>query len=378
ARAPWSGVGADNAAYVIYTSGSTGRPKGVQISHGALTNFLASMAEMPGIGAEDRLLAVTSLSFDIAGLELYLPLMVGGRVVLASREEAADGRRLQEMISESGITVLQATPATWRLLLESGWQGGEGLKALCGGEALSPVLAASLLERVGSLWNVYGPTETTVWSTVEEIRSEGPVSIGRPIANTEAYVLDGSGQPSPVGVPGELLLGGAGLARGYLARPELTAERFVPDPFGAPGSRLYRTGDLARYRTDGTLECLGRIDHQVKVRGFRIELGEIETALGNHPEVAAAVVVAPEETTGERRLVAYVVPREGAGGEPLTRDLRAAVRRSLPEHMVPTVWVQLAALPLTPNGKVDRRALPAPEAAAPEAGAFTPPRTPAE
>ncbi len=200
------------------------------------------MAETPGLTSEDRLLAVTSLSFDIAGLELYLPLMVGGQVVLASRQDATDGRRLQELIAESGATVLQATPATWRLLLESGWQGGEGLKALCGGEALSPVLAAALRQRVGSLWNVYGPTEATVWATVEEVGGEGPILIGKPIANTTAYVLDGEGQPVPVGVPGELLLGGVGLARGYLARPELTAERFVPDPFGEAGSRLYRTG----------------------------------------------------------------------------------------------------------------------------------------
>ncbi|MEA2601550.1 MAG: hypothetical protein QOF89_2542, partial [Acidobacteriota bacterium] len=372
ARAPRSGVGADNAAYVIYTSGSTGRPKGVQISHGALANFLASMAETPGLTSEDRLLAVTSLSFDIAGLELYLPLMVGGRLVLASREEAADGRRLRELIAESGATVLQATPATWHMLLESGWQGGEGLKALCGGEALSPVLAASLRQRVGSLWNVYGPTETTVWSTVEEIRGEGPILVGRPIANTEAYVLDGVGQPAPVGVPGELLLGGAGLARGYLGGPELTAERFVPDPFGR-GSRLYRTGDLARYRADGRLECLGRIDYQVKVRGFRIELGEIEAALGRHPEVAAAVVVAREEGSGDRRLVAYVVTRRT--GADLSDELRSWVRQSLPEYMVPAAWMFLAELPLTPNGKVDRKALPAPVS---EAGGAVAPRTPTE
>ncbi|HYX25648.1 MAG TPA: amino acid adenylation domain-containing protein [Thermoanaerobaculia bacterium] len=378
ARAPWSGVGEDNAAYVIYTSGSTGRPKGVQISHGALTNFLVSMAETPGLTSEDRLLAVTSLSFDIAGLELYLPLSVGGCVVLASREEAADGQRLRMLLAASAATVLQATPATWRLLLESGWQGGEGLKALCGGEAVPAALAAALLPRVGSLWNVYGPTETTIWSTVAEITGEGPVLIGRPIANTEAYVLDERGQPAPVGVPGELLLGGAGLARGYLGRSELTAERFVPNPFGAAGSRLYRTGDLARWRPGGVLECLGRIDHQVKVRGFRIELGEIESALARHPEVAAAVVVAREEAPGERRLVGYVVPREEAGGESLTRALRALLRRSLPEHMVPTAWVQLAALPLTPNGKVDRKALPAPEPAVVQAGASTAPRTPAE
>ncbi|MEA2599254.1 MAG: hypothetical protein QOF89_246, partial [Acidobacteriota bacterium] len=372
ARAPRSGVGADNAAYVIYTSGSTGRPKGVQISHGALANFLASMSETPGLTSEDRLLAVTSLSFDITGLELYLPLMVGGRVVLASREEAADGQRLQELIAESGATVLQATPATWRLLLESGWEGGEGLKALCGGEALSPVLAAALRPKVGSLWNVYGPTETTVWSTAEEIQGEGPILVGRPIANTEAYVLDGAGQPVPVGVPGELLLGGAGLARGYLGRPELTAERFVPAPFGT-GLRLYRTGDLARYRADGRLECLGRIDTQVKVRGFRIELGEIEAALGGHPEVATAVVVAREEASGDRRLVAYVVPRRT--GADLSDELRSWVRQSLPDYMVPAAWMFLAELPLTPNGKVDRKALPAPIS---EAGGAVAPRTPTE
>ncbi|HEX6903706.1 MAG TPA: non-ribosomal peptide synthase/polyketide synthase [Thermoanaerobaculia bacterium] len=374
AEPPAGGAGPWNLAYVIYTSGSTGRPKGVQISHGALTNFLASMAETPGFGTGDVLLAVTSLSFDIAGLELYLPLLTGGQVILASREEAADGRRLQELIAASGATILQATPATWRLLLESGWPGGEGLKALCGGEALPPALAASLRERVGSLWNVYGPTETTVWSTVEEVAGDGPVSIGRPIANTAVYVVDAWGSPAPVGVPGELYLGGAGLARGYLARPELTAERFLPDPFGAAGSRIYRTGDLARYRPDGRLECLGRIDHQVKVRGFRIELGEIEAVLGRHPEVAAAVVVAREDVPGDRRLAAYVVPRQA--GADLTADLRIRLRQSLPEYMVPTAWVAMDALPLTPNGKVDRRALPKPEAVSGEVPAE--PRTPVE
>ncbi|HEV7506854.1 MAG TPA: non-ribosomal peptide synthase/polyketide synthase [Thermoanaerobaculia bacterium] len=373
ASAPESLVGPDNGAYVIYTSGSTGRPKGVQISHGALANFLTSMAEEPGLTSEDRLLAVTSLSFDIAGLELYLPLMVGGRVVLAGREEAADGRRLQALIAESGATVLQATPATWRLLLETGWQGGEGLKALCGGEALSPALATALRQRVGSLWNVYGPTETTVWSTVEEITGDGPILIGRPIANTEVYVLDGAGQPAPVGVPGELLLGGVGVARGYLGRPELTAEKLVPNPFGIAGSRLYRTGDLARYRASGALECLGRIDHQVKVRGFRIELGEIEAVIGSHPDVATTVVVAREESSGDRRLVAYVVPRQA--GADLAAELRAAVRQSLPEYMVPAAWIFLAELPLTPNGKVDRKALPAPVS---EAAVAVAPRTPAE
>ncbi|HEX4963095.1 MAG TPA: non-ribosomal peptide synthase/polyketide synthase, partial [Thermoanaerobaculia bacterium] len=376
AEPPESGVGLQNLAYVIYTSGSTGRPKGVQISHGALTNFLAAMAETLSPASADTLLAITSLSFDIAGLDVYLPLLVGGRVVLASREDAIDGCRLQALIAESGATMLQATPATWRLLLESGWQGEESLKALSGGEALSPVLAASLLPRVASLWNLYGPTETTIYSTIQEIIGTGSVLIGGPLANTEAYVVDRRGNPTPVGVPGELLLGGAGVARGYLGRPDLTAEKFVPNPFGEVGSRLYRTGDLARFRVDGRLDYLGRLDHQVKLRGFRIELGEIEAALVRHAAVAAAVVVARDEASGDRRLVAYWVPRRQAGQLPVS-ELRDWLRRSLPEYMVPAAWVELAELPLTPNGKVDRKSLPAPEVIAVEA-AFTAPRTPVE
>jgi amino acid adenylation domain-containing protein len=363
---------AQSLAYVIYTSGSTGRPKGVQISHGALSNFLSTMAERPGMGAEDTVLAVTSLSFDIAGLEIYLPLVVGGRVVIASREEAADGRRLQELMLGSAITVLQATPATWRLLLESGWQGSAGLKALCGGEALPPSLAASLLGRVGSLWNVYGPTETTIWSTVEEIRDGGAVSIGRPVGNTGIYVADAQGRLLPGGVPGELCLGGEGLARGYLGRPDLTAERFVPDPRGGHGGgRLYRTGDLARWAPDGELELLGRLDHQVKVRGFRIELGEVEVALESHPAVERAVVmVSPEGQS----LSAWIVSRERVS----IPHLRAFLRGRLPEYMVPAAFVALERLPLTPNGKVDRRALAFLQPRRAAVAARTPPRTPAE
>jgi amino acid adenylation domain-containing protein len=361
---PAGGPGPWNLAYVIYTSGSTGRPKGVQISHAALTNFLASMAERPGLGSGDVLLSVTSLSFDIAGLEIYLPLLAGGRIVLASREQAADGHALRELIAASGATVLQATPATWRLLLDAGWTGGKGLVALCGGEALPPSLAASLRERTRALWNVYGPTETTVYSTLEEIGAEPPIAIGRPVANTEVYVLDAWGNLAPAGVPGELLIGGAGLARGYLGRPELTAERFVPDPFGGAGSRLYRTGDLARFLPDGRLECVGRIDHQVKVRGFRVELGEIEAELCRHPEVAAAVVTAREE-----RLVAYMV------GDAPIEALREALKSRLPAYMMPSAFVLLESLPLTPNGKVDRKALPEPGAAA---EVLAGPRTPGE
>ena len=363
AAAPRSGVGPENLAYVIYTSGSTGRPKGVQIPHGALSNFLSSMEEQPGLSGEGALVAVTSLSFDIAGLELYLPLLSGARLlVVASREEAGDGALLRELLSRSEATAMQATPATWRLLLEAGWSGGKNLSVLCGGEALEPSLAERLRARSGSLWNLYGPTETTVWSTLAELTSAGPVSIGRPIGNTEVYLLDRRGVPVPERAPGELYLGGAGVARGYLGRPDLTAERFVPNPFGEAGSRLYRTGDLARYRLVGVLDCLGRLDDQVKVRGYRIELGEIEAVLGRHPAVAAAVVLAPEVSPGDRRLTAYVVGRPSE--EEWSGDLRAWLRRSLPEYMVPTGWVELESLPLTPNGKVDRRVL---SAMAPEA-----------
>jgi len=356
-----SDVRAENLAYVIYTSGSTGKPKGVQIPHGALVNFLASMQARPGMNAEDVLLAVTTISFDIAGLELYLPLTVGGRIVLASRETASDGQRLRQKLTTYNVSCMQATPATWRLLLESGWQGCKGLKILCGGEAVPRDLANQLAERASSVWNMYGPTETTIWSTIQELESaEGPVAIGRPIANTQIYILDKFLQPVPIGVPGELYIGGEGVARGYLHRPDLTAERFVRDPFSQQVSRprMYRTGDLARYRANGEIECLGRIDHQVKVRGFRIELGEIESVLGQHPSVGQNVVIAREDVPGDKRLVAYVAASQG---QSITVEaLRDFLIQKLPDYMVPSRFVFLEALPLTPNGKVDRRALPAP------------------
>ncbi|HSU81114.1 MAG TPA: non-ribosomal peptide synthetase, partial [Thermoanaerobaculia bacterium] len=360
-------------AYVLYTSGSTGRPKGVQVPHGALANFLLSMRERPGLSAADVLLAVTPVSFDIAGLELYLPLIAGARVVIAGREEAADGARFQGLLARSGATVMQATPATWRLLVESGWRGDGRLKVLCGGEALPEALAEQLLERAGEVWNLYGPTETTVWSTVERVTAGRRPTLGRPIANTQAYVLEASGEPAPVGVPGELLIGGEGVARGYFGRPDLTAERFVPDSFRGGGARLYRTGDLVRFRAGGEFEFLGRIDFQVKVRGYRIELGEIEAVLGRHPAVAQAVVTAQGGGTGDARLVAYVV---AAPAEDL--DLRAFVREHLPEYMVPAAVVTLDAFPLTPNGKVDRKALPEPEARPRVATEYVAPATAAE
>src|SRR5919109_2303073 len=376
---PLSRVQPQNLAYVIYTSGSTGRPKGVQISHHSLGNFLHAIGQRPGLTEHDILLAVTTLSFDIAALELYLPWVVGAQMVLVSREAAADGAQLVECLNRTGATVLQATPATWRLLLAAGWEGGQQLKILCGGEALPWALAHQLLERGACVWNLYGPTETTVWSAACQVSSplipsipEVSEPIGRPIANTQAYLLDPHLCPVPLGVAGELYLGGAGVARGYWERPDSTAERFIPNPFSAlPGARLYRTGDLARYRSEGSLEFLGRMDHQVKVRGFRIELGEIEACLGRHPGVEEVVVLAREDSPGEKRLVAYVV---GAGGE--SKALRGYLRAKLPPYMVPAVFMGLEALPLTPNGKVDRKALPAPERGGEEG--YVAPRTPTE
>jgi amino acid adenylation domain-containing protein/non-ribosomal peptide synthase protein (TIGR01720 family) len=358
------GASPGNLAYVIYTSGSTGKPKGVQITHSAVVNFLNSMRKKPGLTREDTLLAVTTLSFDIAGLELYLPLVCGARLLLVSRETTQAGEKLREVLERKGVTAMQATPATWRLLLAAGWLGERSLKILCGGEALPRDLANQLLATCGSLWNVYGPTEATIWSTLDQVGGAGPITIGRPLDNTDLYLVSRQFNPVPVGVPGELLIGGAGLSRGYRGRPDLAAERFVPHPFadlrGEPGARVYRTGDLARHLADGRVEFLGRIDHQVKVRGFRIELGDIEAALEQHPAVAQAVVVAREDTPGSKQLAAYLATAAGTG-KPNVSDLRAYLKEKLPEYMVPAVFTFLEAMPLTPNGKVDRRALPAPD-----------------
>jgi len=352
-------AGPEDLAYVIYTSGSTGKPKGVEIPHRAVVNFLTAMQREPGLGPEDVLLAVTTLSFDIAVLEIFLPLICGARVVVASRETAVDGEALAALLGSAGVTVMQATPTTWRLLVETGWSGDGRLKALCGGEAWDWDLAAALLARCGSVWNMYGPTETTIWSAVCQVQAgDERVAISGPIANTQLYVLDEWLQPVPVGVPGELHIGGTGLARGYLNRPELNAERFLADPFDADG-RLYRTGDRVRYRADGSLEFLGRLDHQVKLRGYRIELGEIEAVLATHPGVHQAVVMVREDAPGDQRLVAYLM----VDSEPDAGELRSLARSRLPEYMVPTAWVTMEAFPLTPNRKVDRKALPAPEAA---------------
>jgi amino acid adenylation domain-containing protein len=356
---PSTTISQSNTAYMIYTSGSTGNPKGVQVVHGAVVNFLLSMRERPGISSSDKLLAVTTLSFDIAVLEIYLPLIVGATVVVATRETVVDAQKLAEEM-DGGITFMQATPATWRLLFDSGWKGNPRLKVLCGGESLPADLAGELLEKTGELWNMYGPTETTVWSTLERIIPGKKIYVGRPIANTEVYILDSYGRPVPEGVPGELYLGGAGLARGYLGRPDLTAEKFIPHPFSQKGGeRIYFTGDLARYDTSGRIECLGRVDQQVKVRGFRIELGEIEEVLRRQPGIREAVVVVREQGGGDRRLVGYVTWEQAPAQT--ARQLRQHLQSQLPEHLIPTALVYLKELPLTANGKLDRKALPAPE-----------------
>lgn len=360
---------ADDLAYVIYTSGSTGRPKGVQIPHKAVVNFLRSMSETPGMQSGDVLVAVTTISFDIAVLELFLPLTVGAKVVLTSKETASDANLLSRVLTESKATMMQATPVTWQLLLARGWQATPGFKILCGGEAMPRTLADKLLGLSDTVWNMYGPTETTIWSSIERVYAGArPVPIGKPIANTQLYIADpdalreGTVDVLPIGVPGELLIGGAGLARGYLNRPELTQEKFIPDPFSDDlDARLYRTGDLARYGINGEVEFLGRIDNQIKIRGFRIEPAEIETAACQFPGVRECVVIAREDERGLAQLTAYLVIDNASRFE---RDgLRGFLRSRLPDYMVPPVMVEIGEMPLTENGKVDRKALPAPDPA---------------
>ncbi len=354
----------DSLAYMIYTSGSTGKPKGVMLPHKAVVNFLLAVAKRPGLAPGDCLLAVTTLSFDIAVLELLFPLSVGATVVLASREQAADGFALRALLEESGANAMQATPSTWRLLFGAGWGGTPGLKALVGGEPLPVDLAAQLRRSCGSVWNMYGPTETTVWSTCWELPGDGtPMAIGTPLANTQVWILDSRGGLCPIGVPGEIHIGGASVALGYWQREQLTAERFLPNTFAdGDGNRMYRTGDRGRWRNDGLLEHLGRLDFQVKLRGFRIELGDVESHLADHPQVAQALAMVREDVPGDARLVAYVVARDPAS-PPATGDLREHLKQGLPAYMIPQHVVPLPALPLLPNGKIDRKQLPSPLAA---------------
>ena len=351
-----SSASPSQAAYVIYTSGSTGRPKGVVLEHRSVVNFLYAMRERLGISESDVLLAVTTISFDISVLELLLPLFFGAQVVIASDEVRLDGGRLAKLIRESEATVLQATPATWKMLLESGCEGSKQLKALVGGEALMENLAKPLHGLCSELWNLYGPTETTVWSLVQHIENPEDITIGTPIGNTQVYVVDKNNQMVPVGVNGELLIGGEGLARGYWQREELTAERFIVNPFDESGAaRLYRTGDLVRWRSDQQIEFLGRMDNQVKVRGFRIELGEIETALAGIESIEQCAVVVHQDKFEDKRLVAYYEVQSGEVAE--VDSLRKTLKEQLPDYMVPGAFVQLNEIPLTPSGKIDRKKL---------------------
>jgi amino acid adenylation domain-containing protein len=372
ATAPAIAATADPLAYAIYTSGSTGLPKGVEVTHRSLVNLLCAMARQPGLTCSDVLLAVTTVSFDIAQLELLLPLTVGATLVIAAREESADGFRLLERLRASEASAMQATPAGWRLLLEAGFVAPPGFKMLCGGEALPRDLADRLLEGAAELWNMYGPTETTIWSSCARIaRGDGPITAGKPIANTQFYVLDAHDEPVAPGIPGQLHIGGDGVARGYRARAALTHEKFIANPFAA--GRIYRTGDVARRLPDGDVQILGRVDHQIKLRGFRIEPGEIESLLRTRAGVAEALVVLHEDAPGQSRLVAYVVAAPDQTRSPA--QLRAALARELPDHMIPSTWVALAALPRLANGKLDRAALPPPEAGARESREVIPPRS---
>ncbi len=375
----------EDLAYVIYTSGSTGKPKGVAIEHLALINLLRSMEQTPGLTSEDTLVAVTTLAFDIAALELLLPLVTGAKLILATDDQVQDGAQLLSLLESSHATVLQATPGLWRILIDAGWNDAGWndagwndagwnstqpralpLKVLCGGEALPRDLAERLLDRSDEVWNVYGPTETTIWSSATRVtRGSGPLHIGPPIANTTFYVLDDNPgdlqQPTPIGVAGELYIGGQGLARGYWNRPELTAEKFVPNPFAQTGStaRIYRTGDLARFHPDGSIELLGRADFQVKLRGYRIELGDIEAALNQHPAVRDSVVIQQKFSDSASRLVGFVETTDSAPEDAiLIPELEQILNRTLPEYMIPAALIALAAIPRNQNGKIDRKALP--------------------
>lgn len=354
----------NNLAYVIYTSGSTGKPKGVQIEQYALINFLKSMVKNTGINSEDSLLAVTTLSFDIAGLELYMPLICGARIVLAQRDEITDGKRLIELINRYNISLMQATPATWRLLNDSGWSGNKNMTILCGGEAFPRELANELLDKCAVLLNVYGPTETTIWSTLDQIKEKDEaISIGKPIDNTQIYVVDEKLNLVPIGVPGELLIGGTGLARGYMKLPELTKEKFIFDIFsGIKGARLYRTGDIVKIRNDGKIEFVGRKDNQEKIRGYRIELGEIESLLNKISGIKQAIVAAKEIIQGEKSLVAYLQLENDADKESVkSNSIKNILKEKLPDYMIPVVFTLMDKFPLTPNGKIDRKALPTPK-----------------
>ncbi len=354
-------------AYMIYTSGSTGKPKGVMLEHHNLVNFLYSMLRIPVINERDRFLAVTTVSFDIAALEIFLPLITGATVVLADATTVRDGRTLLELVNKENITAMQATPVTWKMMLVAGWEEKMPLTILCGGEALSPELATQLIPRVNKLYNLYGPTETTVWSTATTIDAGDMITIGKPIGNTQVYILDEEKKIVPAGEAGEIYIGGEGVARGYKDLPALTAEKFVEDTFAVTaGKKMYRTGDLGRWTAEGNIYFMGRIDQQIKIRGYRIEPGEIETALLAQAGTRDVVVIAREDTPGNKILVAYIIPAKENFG--ISDDVsgpveswKNALQQTLPDFMVPHAYVMMKEFPLLPNGKVNRGALPKPE-----------------
>jgi amino acid adenylation domain-containing protein len=368
----------DNLAYVIYTSGSTGQPKGAQIVRRSFVNLLHSIRGELGFTRDDTLLSVSSISFDIAGLEIFLPLSTGARLVVADADTVFDMIGLARLAADCDATVMQATPTLWRALVDSGWPGSPRLKIISGGEPLTRELGDELLNRGAEVWNGYGPTETTIYSTFSKVERDEPISIGRPIANTQVYLLDRYLQPVPTGIPGVLHIGGTGLARGYLNRPELTAEKFIPNPFGAEvSSHLYNTGDIARYLPDGKIECLGRSDSQVKLRGYRIDLGEVESTLRRHPRVREAVVILREDAPAQKRLAAYLTAANGVA--PRSQELLPFLKSKLPDYMIPQTFTVLDQFPTTPNGKVDRKALLPPKVTSPTLkNNVVPPLTPVE
>ena len=359
-------TGPDNLAYVIYTSGSTGKPKGVQVQHSAVVNFLFSMSQKPGLNSKDTLLAVTTLSFDISVLEIFLPLAVGAKTVIADRNTVLDGTLLLKAIYRYNVNVLQATPVTWRLLIEAGWKGNNNFKVLCGGEALSKDLAAKLTNISSNVWNMYGPTETTVWSACNKLSTNDKIiHVGKPVANTKTYILDENMLPVPIGVSGELYIGGAGVTQGYYKQIELTAVQFISNPFSTDSDeKLYKTGDIARYHYNGNIEILGRSDFQLKIRGYRIEPGEIETVLNTHPAIEQAVIIAHEYAPGDQRLIAYYVSNKVQ--PPIMPALDKYLIDKLPKYMIPSIFIFVETMPLTPNGKINRKALPEPDYKRPE------------
>ncbi len=346
-------------AYLLYTSGSTGKPKGVQITNTSLVNFLFSMKKEPGINETDILLSVTTTSFDISGLEIYLPLISGATTFIAPRECVLDPFALINIVNNSGITIMQATPSTWKMMLEAGWKSANQLKILCGGEALTAKLAKELLEIGADLWNMYGPTETTIWSTIHHCKfsSELAPPIGKPIDNTYTYIIDKYMQPVPIGVTGELLIGGKGLARGYLFMDDLTKSKFIKNPIiGAKGDILYKTGDIAKFSENGEIVYVGRSDYQVKIRGFRIEIGEIESSILNFPGIKETVVIAKDDSNSNKYLAAYYVADQKVSFN--LENLKTFLKSILPSYMIPSYFIKMDCFPLTPNGKIDKSNLP--------------------